>query len=324
MNQLSLQSLTEPTTRLPPNPIRRNRRWLLLLLLLPMLACSLPGAVPQPPFHPTGQIVFECWPERKTSHLCLVNADGTGYHQLTDKASDRDPAWSPDGKHIVFARKVNEEGFPTVLFVMNIDNSSLIQLTNTSITAEYPSWAPTNDLIGFSYSKDEYRTRGIALVNVDGTELRVLTSSGEVAPKWLPNGKQIAFVRALPNVTKPDSRIYIMNIDGTDQTLLPVAVSGMPVWSPDGEKIALVIDQTNKFGIWTMNIDGSDLVRISDSGLSPSWSPDGQYIVFHRSDPACILCPNSGQLWIMRADGSQPTRITDGPVDQNPVWGPVP
>lgn len=296
----------------------RKRHWLLLLFLLPMLACGLPSVATQPAFHPTGQIVFECWPDRTSSRLCLVNADGTGYRQLTNKTTDRDPAWAPDGKHIVFTRRIYAND-STALFVMNLDGSGLMQLTDASFSSSASSWHPSENKIAFTYSEKERGLLGIAFISPEGGEVTFLTNSSEVEPRWSPDGTQIAYIQNIYTYGRSNEFLYIMNADGSNRTQLTSIHSASPSWSPDGTKIAFTCGV-----ICIINPDGSDLLVLEEQGLSPSWSPDGQYIVFRKSDPACILCPNSGQLWVMRADGSQATKITDGPVDQNPVWEPLP
>jgi Tol biopolymer transport system component len=57
----------------------------------------------------------------------------------------------------------------------------------------------------------------------------------------------------------------------------------------------------------------------------PAWSPDGNYIVYRQTHwPTFLNQRGSGELWIMRADGSQATKLTDGPIDRGPDWRPVP
>jgi len=71
-----------------------------------------------------------------------------------------------------------------------------------------------------------------------------------------------------------------------------------PSWSADGKKIVYASNQTRRWDIWIMSVDGStphDLLRKrgwlgpTDSLRSgcvaedadPSWSPDGKNIIFH-------------------------------------------
>jgi hypothetical protein len=57
---------------------------------------------------------------------------------------------------------------------------------------------------------------------------------------------------------------------------------------------------------------------VHDEG--PAWSPDGTMIAFTsgRADP-------NGDIWIMRADGSDPRRLTTNSIlDESPDWQPIP
>jgi Tol biopolymer transport system component len=80
--------------------------------------------------------------------------------------------------------------------------------------------------------------------------------------------------------------------------------------------------------IYTMNLDGSDVVRLTD-GIGydggPFYSPDGKSIVYrtrHPSDPAEIedyqalladglIRPSKLEIWVMDTDGSNKRQITD-------------
>ncbi len=311
MHSTSVQSLTEPTA-VPATPSRspfqRKGRWLLLAFLLPMLAWNVlgcePAVPPQPPFQPTGQIVFEC----KDSHLCLVNADGSSYTQITF-GEDRRPAWSPDGKRIVFERKG--------LAIMEMDSKRVTQLINDP-AASSPYWSPDGSRIVFMryFIDNNPYAGGIYIINVDGTgRIRLTTSTAfESDPVWSPDGKQIAFVSDRDGV----SEIYVMNADGSNQRQLTSAYSRLPSWSPDGTKITYSCS-----GVCVVNSDGSGLTELNDQGgwsTASTWSPDGQYIAYQAS---CFLDLCGDQLWIMKADGSQQTKLTDGFAD-HPAWRPVP
>jgi len=88
---------------------------------------------------------------------------------------------------------------------------------------------------------------------------------------------------------------------------------GYPHCSPDGKRIVFYgyYDEGKTWSIHTMNIDGSDRKRLTDSSYiydsDPVWSHDGKYIAFTRSDSEW----KTSRLWIMNADGSNCRRIGD-------------
>src|SRR3989454_603929 len=63
------------------------------------------------------------------------------------------------------------------------------------------------------------------------------------------------------------------------------------------------------FQIYAMNVDGSHPIRLTSSGIDPSWSPDGRKIAF----------TSDGSIYVMNADGSNPTGINRG---YEPSWSP--
>ena len=235
--------------------------------------------------------------------IYVINPDGSGLTNLTDNpAEDFAPAWSPDGSKIAF-RSHRGEGFYN-LYVMDADGSNQIRLVQNSgddPAGDFrPSWSPDGSKIVFNSNREGVRYRGIYVVNVDGSNLTNLTTSGS-APRWSPDGSKIAF--------ELGRDIYVRNADGSNHTRLAEGVR--PAWSPDGSKIAFSAITESTFEIYLMNADGSDpnsLTRGSVPAFLPSWSPDGLKIAFktmREDDPELFL-----EVLVMNADGSNQTRLS--------------
>jgi TolB protein len=72
------------------------------------------------------------------------------------------------------------------------------------------------------------------------------------------------------------------------------------------------------------DVDGLNVRQITDGGnnLAPSFSPDGQWLAF-TSYRDLYQDPHGCEIYIMRVDGSQITRLTANDYcDWQPRWGP--
>ena len=89
-------------------------------------------------------------------------------------------------------------------------------------------------------------------------------------------------------------------------------------------KIVFTSNRTGDDEIYTMNPDGSGVIRLTTNvgnDFEPSWSPDGTRIAFVREPPDNIA--GGSEIYVMNADGSAQTRITNNSAwDENPAWSP--
>jgi dipeptidyl aminopeptidase/acylaminoacyl peptidase len=82
--------------------------------------------------------------------IWMVNTDGkSAPKQLTAKESSSQPAFSPDGKQLVFTRIADGK---TQLFLLPLDGGEAIQLTKHKYGANNPKWSPDGRQILFSAS----------------------------------------------------------------------------------------------------------------------------------------------------------------------------
>jgi len=162
----------------------------------------------------------------------------------------------------------------------------------------------------------------IYAMNGDGTALTQLTAdeSWNHSAAVSPDGMNIAFVSNRDGVYDPfeDYRwgesIYLMP-DGRGAIRLTLGADDRdPAWSPDGTKIAFA----GELGIAVVQPDGEHRVELSSwsTDHAPAWSPDGGRIAFTRTAEN-----STPSIWIMNADGTGPTRLTDF-ASIGPVWSP--
>jgi Tol biopolymer transport system component len=262
-----------------------------------------------------GKIVFVRGASGGHAQLWTVNPDGSGMAPLTALPGvSADPAWSPDGKELVFAhapRMASPPGPPSPLwslYTFSKDGTGLRRLTRCrrpGCFQDYePAWSPDGSQIAFVRNQDIY------LIKANGTGLRRLTHAatplGDGQPAWSPDGRKLAFIVVSVRSGKHPA-IYVMNADGTGVTrltdCLPGCIESEPSWSPDGTRIAFV----RNWNVYTMSPAGRDVTRLTDcahiagcvSAGGPVWSPDGRKIVFWVEGQ-----DSNRQPYVMNADGS--------------------
>jgi len=100
--------------------------------------------------------------------LWVTNADGSNARRVAAKATEGDPAWSPDGRRIAFRRlgigRANSD-----LYVVNADGSGLRRLTRNAAKLRWFAWSPDGRTIAFLRNGEVY------IVKADGSGERRLT-----------------------------------------------------------------------------------------------------------------------------------------------------
>ena len=92
----------------------------------------------------------------------IINADGSNLRKLINDITD--PAWSPDGKRIAVTFKKDENW---EIYVMDIDGTNLIQLTDNPAWDYDPTWSPDGEKIAFTSNRDG--NNEIYVMNADGS-----------------------------------------------------------------------------------------------------------------------------------------------------------
>jgi Tol biopolymer transport system component len=270
---------------------------------------------------PTGRIIFTCQVDNTYGHdqICMINADGTGFRQLTYDLLHQHfyPSWAPDGNSFVFVGSHN--GTPKI-YEMDMDGN-LHMVADIEGELYAPMISPDGLRIIFTRVVSETK-QYISVVNRDGSNmLDLITYYDNKDPVWSADGSKVLFS------SREDGKpgIYYMNAGGT--TIQKVdelsGLEGRPDWSVD---YAVATYSGSKDAhdreIVVMAI-GEEPVTITNGGdnLSPSFSPDGQWITF-MSYRDHYWESDGCEIYIMRKDGTDIRRLTNNSYcDYQPRWG---
>jgi len=164
------------------------------------------------------------------------------------------------------------------------------------------------------------RRKRIALMDMDGANVRYLTSGDDLAitPRFSPNQQQVAFM----TYREGDPHVTVLDLESGDRK--PVGgLDGMsfsPRFSPDGQKLVLSLSSGATSNLVLIDLRTRAKTMLTNGAAidaSPSFSPDGSQIVF-ESDRG-----GTQQIYVMGANGGGAKRISFGQGRYStPSWSP--
>lgn len=179
------------------------------------------------------------------------------------------------------------------IIVLRSDGAEQIYAPTIPASAQNPTFSPDGDTILFTIFHGGYNVGPAGLFKISPFDGALYTL-----------------------IDEPD--VDNVNLPGTS-------------WNPVIGKIVFASDREDREEIWTINPDGTNLFRVthhtsSTNFIEPSFSPDGQWIVFEEITNG-DEDEEQGSIWKVRCNGTQLTRLTDGfgggTDDRQPNWSPT-
>lgn len=183
------------------------------------------------------------------------------------------------------------------IYTMHADGSNQVNLTNDPADDYDPVWSPDGTRIAFVSNRSDGEEGGlhIFIINADGSNPTRISAQGDSRfPDWSPAGDKIAFTS--------QGDVYVVNLaDGTERNLTNSSENDeQPRFSPDGQRILWLKGHTENMHVFSMDLDGGNIVQITKAGIprGAEWTIDGRIFSVWEGQPEgiCFNC-------VVTADG---------------------
>lgn len=307
-------------------PVGCTRSWCFFFVVI-LTNCWLCELAAQPPLE------FAYTSKLPDGELGVFLHSPDGERRLTTELKVAEaPSWSPDGRHLAFQARINDNWD---IYRMEVETGVTTRLTNSTSGDVQPSWSADGNTIAFVSDRD--KPRSVWLMDADGHNQRLfpieLSGPGSIA--WLKGTNRVLF-SASPSILEKDgasgvvdlrAELFSSTVDGKDiHRILPDSghVTTFAV-SHDGKYIAFGLRHPDRLSaevaIHVMNVDGTELRKMANphgQNLCPSWLNDNSGLVFHNNS-AGVANPIPRIMWVS-FDGQSSAEI---PVSKAGAYFPA-
>ena len=211
------------------------------------------------------------------------------------------------------------------IWAMDYDGANQHAVTNLGAISLSPRISPDGTRLAFaSTAKGGW---DILMWSFDAGRLVTFPRFGgtNLSPAWASDGSKLAFSSS----RNGDPEIYTADAGSGSSLNRITAYHGpdvSPVWNPKTNgQIAWVSGRSGLPQIWMMNSDGTNPQRLTDEGyaVSPSWSPNGQYLAFSWIRHYGPGAPGAQDIYVMDVASRQFVQLThNGGRNDFPSWSP--
>jgi Tol biopolymer transport system component/DNA-binding winged helix-turn-helix (wHTH) protein len=232
------------------------------------------------------------------------------------------PSFSPDGNQIVFAWFGYEKEFQFDLYIKQVGQERVVQLTHHPATFLASAWSPDGRFIAFMrFIYADPGASGIYLIPVLGgierklADITPLAGWDPIGLSWSADGKWLAFAKVSPPATRAESSpehfsIHLVNVESTEERTLPdpspdCAHTWQPAFSTDGKYLASVCVLTEGVAkIYVQTPDGKQAREVvgaksSEGFAGIAWAADNQSLLYSSDQ----------HLWRVPLAGGKPEQL---------------
>jgi Tol biopolymer transport system component/imidazolonepropionase-like amidohydrolase len=244
-----------------------------------------------------------------------------------DAALDTDPAWSPDGRYLVYSSDKNSPHLQ--LWIRDMQTGESRQVTSLTTQPQGATWSPDGRRIAFFHVTGMWRVAEMSVLDVaTGAVTKIHDTLPQPGtPTWSPDGKRIALAGVAPMTTRfreGTNQIMTIAADGGGvEWYAPVPLlsidsrgGGGPVWSPDGTRMAAIYEGV--LSVWPVAPSGAPLGpprRVtSESAHSPSWQGDSRHLLYQSLDTLRIVNIETGDTRTVPLDFTWTPAVPTGRI----------
>ena len=251
----------------------------------------------------------------------IWSPDGSRLALTVTESVRHDEAYDYVGAKILFSRL---EGWSSDVAILPAAGGRVTLVAATAGSETAPQWLDDSRISLQRISEDQ-TTREILVVRVTNGQEQVLHR--DVDDKWWslnylgadplpsPDGRWTAFL----SDREGWNHVYLVSSEGGEVIQLTEGSHEFTdlAWSPDGRRLAFSLNDVENPGVRHLAVavlgddpTAADVTMLTSgrgTNTAPSWSPDGNRIVFQHTDPQ-----SSADLFVIDASpNAEPRRLTD-------------